>query len=116
MRIDGFLPPYSPDHGPRSGTAVTPYREAQREVEVRQEQPAAPASSQGLEPVAQIRRVQPGHPGADSLPSSARQSGQFIYDSVPSSRAAQALANYSATAAYGQDYDAQEVLGLDLYA
>ena len=32
MRIDGYLPSYSPDRGPRSGTAVTPYREAQREV------------------------------------------------------------------------------------
>jgi len=49
MRIDGYLPSYSPDRGPRSGTAVTPYREAQREVEAQREQPAAPASSQGLE-------------------------------------------------------------------
>ncbi|GIZ11221.1 hypothetical protein [Pseudomonas sp. NCCP-436] len=115
MRIDGFLPPYSPDRGPRSGTAVTPYREAQHEAEVRQEQPVAPAVSQGLEPVAQIRRVQPGQPGTDSLPSSVR-SGQLLYDAVPGSRTTQALASYSATAAYGQDYDAQEVLGLDLYA
>ena len=43
MRIDAYLPSYSPDRGPRSGTAVTPYREAQREVEVQREQPAAPA-------------------------------------------------------------------------
>ena len=115
MRIDGYLPSYSPDRGPRSGTAVTPYREAQREVEAQREQPpAAPASSQGLEQTPQIRRVQASSSNIDSLPSRSQDLG-YQQPSL-SNRAAQALASYSTTAAYANDYDAQEVLGLDLYA
>ncbi|RIA31995.1 hypothetical protein DFO61_2725 [Ectopseudomonas oleovorans] len=114
MRIDGYLPPYSPDRGPRSGTAVTPYREAQREVEAQREQPAAPANSQGLEQAPQIRRVQASSAGNDSLPTRAQDA--TYAQPAPGSRAAQALASYSTTAAYANDYDAQEVLGLDLYA
>lgn len=114
MRIDGYLPPYSPDRGPRSGTAVTPYREAQREVEVQREQPAAPASSQGLEQQPQIRRVQASSANADSLPARA-QNASYAQPPI-SNRAAQALASYGTTATYANESDAQEVLGLDLYA
>jgi hypothetical protein len=114
MRIDGYLPSYSPDRGPRSGTAVTPYREAQREIEVRREQPAAPASSQGLEQTPQIRRVQAGSSNPDSQPTRSQNLG--YQQPMLSNRAALALASYSTTAAYANDYDAQQVLGLDLYA
>lgn len=114
MRIDAYLPPYQPDRGPRSGTAVTPYREAQREAEAQREQPAAPASSQGLEQTPQIRRVQASSGNAESLPSRAQDAG--YPPPALSSRAAQALASYSTTAAYASESDAQEVLGLDLYA
>lgn len=110
MRIDGYLPSYSPDRGPRSGTAVTPYREAQREVEAQREQPAAPASSQAP----QIRRVQASSSNTDSLPTRSQDLG--YQQPTLSNRAAQALASYSTTAAYASEYDAQEVLGLDLYA
>ncbi len=114
MRIDGYLPSYSPDRGPRSGTAVTPYREAQRELEAQREQPAAPASSQGLEQAPQIRRVQASSSNTDSLPTRSQDLG--YQQPTLSNRAAQALASYSTTAAYASEYDAQEVLGLDLYA
>ena len=114
MRIDAYLPSYSPDRGPRSGTAVTPYREAQREIEAQREQPAAPASSQGLEQAPQIRRVQASSGNGDSLPARARDLG--FQQPALSSRAAQALASYSTTASYARESDAQEVLGLDLYA
>ncbi|ARS50160.1 hypothetical protein [Ectopseudomonas hydrolytica] len=114
MRIDAYLPSYSPDRGPRSGTAVTPYREAQREIEVRREQPTAPASSQGLEQAPQIRRVQASSANTDSLP--ARSQDLAFQQPAMSNRAAQALASYSTTAAYANESDAQEVLGLDLYA
>ncbi len=110
MRIDGYLPSYSPDRGPRSGTAVTPYRETQREVEVQREQPAAPAS---MEQAPQIRRVQASSSNTDSLPT--RSQGLSYQQPTLSNRAAQALASYSTTAAYASEYDAQEVLGLDLY-
>ncbi|MDZ4335458.1 MAG: hypothetical protein U1A62_24375, partial [Pseudomonas sp.] len=33
MRIDGFTSSYSPDRSARPGSAVTPFREAQREIE-----------------------------------------------------------------------------------
>lgn len=114
MRIDGYLPSYSPDRGPRSGTAVTPYREAQREIEVQREQPAPPANSQGLEQTPQIRRVQASSANTDSLPARAQALG--YQQPMLSNRAAQALASYGSTAAYGNQSDAQEVLGLDLYA
>ncbi len=113
MRIDGSLPSYSPDRGPRSGTAVTPYREAQREIEVRREQPTAPASSQGFEQTPQARRVQAASAGTDSLPARQRDLGS---QPALSNRAAQAIASYSSTATFANESDAQQVLGLDLYA
>jgi hypothetical protein len=113
MRIDGSIPPYSPDRGPRSGTAVTPFREAQREVEARREQPAPPASSQGFEQTPQARRVQASSAGSDSLPAPAQDFGR---QSALSNRAAQAIASYSNTATFASESDAQQVLGLDLYA
>lgn len=78
------------------------------------EQPAAPASSQGLEQAPQIRRVQASGSNTDSLPT--RSQGLGYQQPTLSNRAAQALASYSTTAAYASEYDAQEVLGLDLYA
>ncbi|QLC74102.1 hypothetical protein LPB260_25730 [Pseudomonas sp. LPB0260] len=113
MRIDGSIAPFSPDRGPRSGTAVTPYREAQREVEARREQPAAPASSQGFEQLPQLRRVQASNGGSDNL---AARSQEPDYRPALSNRAAQALASYSSTASFAGESDAQQVLGLDLYA
>ncbi|HSX87947.1 MAG TPA: hypothetical protein VLG17_08105 [Pseudomonas sp.] len=112
MRIDASIPSFAPDRGPRSGTAVTPFREAQREVEARREQPAAPASSQGFEQTPQLRRVQASNASSDSLPATLDRG----YQPALSNRAAQAIASYSSTAAYAQDAGAQEVLGLDLYA
>ncbi len=113
MCIDGSIASYSPDRGPRSGTAVTPFREAQREIEARREQPAPPASSQGFEQVPQSRRVQAPSSGSDSLPVRARDAA---YQPALSSRAAQAIASYSSTASFASEADAQQVLGLDLYA
>lgn len=113
MRIDGSIAPYSPDRGPRSGTAVTPFREAQREVESQREQPASPASTQGFEQTPQIRRVQQANASSDSFPA---RSMDVTYQPAMSNRAAQAIASYSSTAAYASDLDAQQVLGLDLFA
>ncbi|MES2821172.1 MAG: hypothetical protein V4812_19525 [Pseudomonadota bacterium] len=112
MRIDGFTP--TPlDRGPRAGAAVTPFREVQREIEQRREQPAAPASSQGFESVAQTRRVQPGNGSSENLPARPQD---LYQQAATNNRAAQALASYTNTAGYGAEADAQEVLGLDLFA
>ncbi len=113
MRIDGSIPSYSLDRNPRPGTAVTPFREAQREVEQRREQPVSPATSQGLEQTAQLRRVQASTGSNDSLPARLKD---LDYQPALSSRAAQAIASYSSTAALVAESDAQQVLGLDLYA
>lgn len=110
MRIDASLPSYS---SPRPGSAVTPYREAQREVEARRELPAPPAATQGFEQTAQARRVQASSAGSDSLPARPQNLG---YQQALSSRAAQAIASYSSTATFANESDAQQVLGLDLYA
>ena len=81
MRIDGNIAPYSPDRGPRSGTAVTPYREANREVEVKREQPAPTAGTQGFEQTPQIRRVQQSNASTDSFPVRSFDSTCLLYTS-----------------------------------
>lgn len=119
MRIDGSLPSYSPDRGPRSGTAVTPFREAQREVEARREQPALPGNTQGFEQTPQARKVEASSAGSDNLPARAQSFGyqqNLGYQQTLSNRAAQAIASYSTTASFAADSDAQQVLGLDLFA
>jgi len=114
MRIDGFTSSYSLDRTPRPGSAVTPLRESQREVEARRELPASPASSQGFEQIAQPRRVQPGSSSSDSLP--ARSQDVLSQQRPLHAKANQALAAYGSTASFTSESDAAEVLGLDLYA
>jgi hypothetical protein len=113
MRIDGFTASYSPDRSSRPGAAVTPFRDAQREIEASREQPAAPASSQGLEIVAQARKVEASNASIDNLPTRMQDP---LYQPQLNNRAAQALAAYSTTAGFASEMDAQQVMGLDLYA
>jgi hypothetical protein len=116
MRIDGFASSYPLDRSPRPGTAVTPYREVQREAEQRREQPATPSSTQGFEQTPQMRRVQPANAGREGsgerLPVRAQD---FTEQRALSKQALQALASYSSTASFASEADASEVLGLDLY-
>ncbi|WP_068829322.1 hypothetical protein [Pseudomonas sp. BMS12] len=114
MRIDGFTSSYPLDRNPRPGSAVTPLRESQREVEERREQPSSTSASQGFEQVAQPRRVQAGAASSENLP--ARSQDAYTQPRNLSARANQALAAYGNTASYTSDLDASEVLGLDLYA
>lgn len=114
MRIDGLSSSYPLDRSPRPGSSVTPFREAQREVEQRQEQPVSPSSTQGYEQLAQPRRVQAGNASSDSLP--ARLQETLSQQRGFSAKANQALAAYGNTAGYTEERDASEVLGLDLYA
>jgi hypothetical protein len=113
MRIDGPTSFSSLDRGSRTGAAVTPLREVQREQELGREQPARPASSQGFEAAPQMRRVQASNASSDNLPAR-------LQDQPPqrglTNRASQALASYGSTAGFADQPDAQEVLGLDLYA
>jgi hypothetical protein len=98
----------------RPGSAVTPLREDQREVEQRREQPSPPSASQGYEQLAQQRRVQAGNASSENLP--ARSQDGYTQQRGLSAKASQALAAYGNTAGYTDERDASEVLGLDLYA
>jgi hypothetical protein len=113
MRIDGPTSFSSLDRGSRTGTTITPLREVQREQELGREQPALPASRQGFEAAPQVRRVQANNASSDNLPAR-------LQDQPPqrglTNRASQALASYGSTASFVGQPDAQEVLGLDLYA
>jgi hypothetical protein len=113
MRIDGFIPSTLPDRSARPGSAVTPFREAQREIESRREQPVSPSSRQGFEQVPQARQVEASNSSSHSLP--ARLQDQ-LYQPPLNNRAAQALASYSSTASFASEADAQQLMGLDLYA
>ena len=114
MRIDGLNSSYPLDRSPRPGSAVTPLRESQREVEDRREQPSTTSSSQGFEQIAQPRRVQAGTASTENLP--ARSQDVYAQPRNLSARANQALAAYGNTASYTSEQDASEILGLDLYA
>lgn len=114
MRIDGFSSSYPLDRSPRPGSAVTPLRESQREVEQRREQPLPASASQGYEQIAEARRVQAGNAGSESLP--ARYQDPLAQQRGLSARASQALAAYGSAAGYTEDLGASQVLGLDLYA
>ncbi|MBA1274303.1 hypothetical protein [Stutzerimonas azotifigens] len=122
MRIDGSSSSYPLDRPVRPGGAVTPYRESQRHAELQREQLPANSASQGLERIAQPRQVNAATDGAtvdsDYFPARLAQPHFDPGDSDRplSSRAAQALASYSSTASLSTDLDANEVLGLDLYA
>ncbi|WP_263141293.1 hypothetical protein [Pseudomonas sp. RIT-PI-AD] len=115
MRIDGLTSSYPLDRASRPGTAVTPYREVQREEEARREQPATPSTTQGLETTPQLRRVQANNASSDSLPVRAQD---YAGNSRSlSNRAAQALASYGSTSRLlDEEMDAPQLMGLDLYA
>ncbi|PTU76514.1 hypothetical protein [Pseudomonas mangrovi] len=119
MRIDGFSSSYPLDRGARPSPASNPYREIQREQELRREQPAPASGSQGFESVPQPRQVENAlaarEGNNDQLPARARE---FLdsYQRPVSGRVAQALASYGSTANMVSEVDATEVLGLDLYA
>lgn len=115
MRIDGLVSTsQAPERTARPGTAVTPYRDVQRDVESRRERPAPTSASQGFEQQPQARRVEAGNASSYSVPATLRDN--LDYQRPLSSRAAQALASYTSTASMGGQYEGQEVLGLDLYA
>lgn len=114
MRIDGFTSSYPLDRTPRPGSAVTPFREIQRDEEARREVPATPSTSQGIESTPQQRRVQASNASSDSLP--ARSQDVLVQRNGVSSRAQQALDSYATTASYSNERDSTEILGLDTYA
>jgi hypothetical protein len=117
MRIDGYTFPYTVDRPSRQGTAIAPYRDVSRGDGLRREDAASTAASQEFDSVAQPRQVEQAKTASASnnhSPPIVRYSES--YERPLTSRAAQALASYSTTASYASELDANEVLGLDLYA
>lgn len=118
MRIDVNTSSYPLDRSARPGSAVTPFREVQRADELRREQAAPGSASQGFERVAQERRVEQGSLSSEAYQRLAeRQQGlNDVYERPLTSKVALALASYGSTAGMTSDVDANEVLGLDLFA
>lgn len=118
MRLDANTSSYPVDRA-RPGSAVTPFREVQRNDELRREQPAPSSASQGFERTAQARQVeQGGLPGEayQRLAEQRQQNLKDVYERPLTSKVAQALASYGSTASMTANLDAHEVLGLDLFA
>lgn len=115
MRIDGYSSAY--ERPGRSSGALVPYREGQRTTYVPQPE-STRASAPEAEPVeGEVRRVEPGSAIFELRQAYASARFSDAGDARPlSSRAAQALASYTTTARYNQDFDSSEVVGLDLYA
>ena len=118
MRLDGFAPSYpSSDRATQRGVVV-PYRESQRAVEQARETRET-STNRSKPDFEQLLRRQPSEPGgeAGSRPIELMPARfEALFERPLSTRASQALASYSMTAAISVDYDAPEVVGLDLYA
>ncbi|MFC3606449.1 hypothetical protein [Stutzerimonas tarimensis] len=112
MRIDGHSS-YPLDRPARPGGAVAPYRDSQRAVEIQREAPASDAPELPRRPL--LRQVEPATASSELQQGYAAARHERAYEQPLSSVAARALASYTSTAMH-RDVDANEVLGLDLYA
>lgn len=128
MRLDGFAPSYpSADRAPQRGVVV-PYRESQRAVE--QARPSRETAADRARETAagrarpayeQWAQQQPGEaataesPGARPIELMPARF-EALFERPLSTRVSQALASYQMTAAISIDFDAPEIVGLDLYA
>lgn len=119
MRLDGFFPSVYPlDRPAPRGGSVVPYRDSERAAEKAYEAGIEPGSA--LESTYEhLGRPQP----SETVEQSSKAPGDFLpsrfealMERPLSSRAAQALQSYGTTASFTADLDANEVLGLDLYA
>lgn len=118
MRLDGFAPAYpSADRAPQRGVVV-PYRESQRAVEQARETRET-STNRSKPDFEQLLRRQPseatGEAGGRPIELMPARL-EAMFERPLSTRASQALASYSMTAAISIDFDAPEVVGLDLYA
>jgi hypothetical protein len=118
MRLDGFAPSYPSSDRAAPRGVVVPYRDSQRAVEQAREsrETAAKRSKPDFE---QLLRRQPSESTgeAGSRPIELMPARfEAMFERPLSTRASQALASYSMTAAISVDFDAPEVVGLDLYA
>lgn len=119
MRLNGLAPSAYPiERVPQRDNAPVPYRESERAAEQARESIVTPANQADATYEHLSRKTK-----SESTDYAAVVSGHFMparfeamMERPLTSRAAQALQSYGTTAAFIQDVDAHEVLGLDLYA
>jgi hypothetical protein len=116
MRIDSSSSLYPLDRPARSNGVSTSYREVKAVDEIQdavRSDEGAPSANASY--AASNAAQAPQAPQSDYLPAVYREAGER-YQSPMSARAAQALASYGSTANMTRNLDANEVVGLDLYA
>lgn len=119
MRLNGLAPYAYPIERPaQPGSAPVPYRESEKAAEQARESIVTP-SSQSESTYEHLAR----RPQSESTDYGSVISGDFMparfeamMERPLTSRATQALQSYGTTASFSADLDANEVLGLDLYA
>jgi hypothetical protein len=116
MRIDSFSSAYPLDRPARLSTVGTSYREVKPVEDV---QSGAPADDSPSSATASYREVEAPSDRdatyAEYLPARYADVAER-YQQPVSAKAAQALASYGSTANMVRNLDANEVVGLDLYA
>jgi len=119
MRLNGLAPSAYPIERPaQPGSAPVPYRESERAAQQARESIVTPASQADSTYEHLSRRGKSESSDHGSVISGDFMPARFeaMMERPLNSRAAQALQSYGTTVSFIADLDAQEVLGLDLYA
>lgn len=119
MRIDALNSSYTIDRSAREpGSKALSFRDIQRDQEIRREQPQPSSATQGMAAQPQLRQVEASQPVSQVYdePVSLQRFAVNPVSQGLSTRAQQALAAYGATANMAVNFDAYEVVGIDLYA
>lgn len=119
MRLNGFVPSAYPiDRPAQPGSAPVPYRESERAAQQARESIVTSATQAESTYEHLSRRSKSESTDYGSVISGDFMPARFeaMMERPLNSRAVQALQSYGTTASFSADLDAQEVLGLDLYA
>ena len=119
MRLNGLAPSAYPIERPaQSGRAPVPYRESERAAEQPRESIVTPSSAAEATYEQLSRRTKSESTDYASVISGDFMPARFeaMMERPLTSRASQALQSYGTTASFTVDLDANEVLGLDVYA
>lgn len=113
MRIDGFSPAYVPNRTTRPDVSeVYDFAQRQQEARVRQQQPEEISSSVNTDSDKAVLQL-----SNESMLQQYQQRDAMQQQNLPH-QVNKALASYTQTASFSTEYtnDANQVLGLDLYA
>lgn len=119
MRLNGLAPSVYPLERPaQPGSAPVPYRESERAADQARQSIVTPSSETESTYEHLSRRHKSESTDYGSVISGDFMPARFeaMMERPLTSRATQALQSYGSTASFTADLDANEVLGLDLYA